>query len=146
MKLQKHRIAEVTFRKQNPKLTYIIIQYHYIWIVGTLYIWLSRIPSLLTPWYRHYVILNKTMNIVVLQMVLFSLKSLLHCWEGVFLKIVGSPERMDSYLQYGYMERFNFLLIYCTNVIMWRLPEQSFHTCPGCLSFILRHQWPVWQK
>lgn len=140
MKLQKHRIAEVTFRNQNPELTYIIIQYHYVWIIRTLYIWLSRTLALPGPWFRHYVILNKTMNIVVLQMILFSLKSLHHCWEGVFLKIVGTPERMDSYvqygcmdsyLQYGCMERFHFMFIFCTNFILWSLPEYSFHTWPG---------------
>lgn len=82
MKLQKHRIAEVTFRNQNPELTYIIIQYLYVWIIRTLYIWLSRTLALPGLWFRHYVILNKTMNIVVLQMILFSLKSLHHCWGG----------------------------------------------------------------
>lgn len=131
MKLQKHRIAEVTFRNHNPELTYIIIQYHYMWIIKTLYIWLSRTPALLGPWYRHYVILNKTMSIVVLQMILFSLKSLCHCWEGMFLKIVGTSERMDSYLQYGCMERFHFMFIFYTNFILWSLPEHSFHIWPG---------------
>lgn len=69
------------------------------------------------------------MNIIVLQMI-FTLKSLCHCWDGVFLKIVGTTERMDSYLQYSCMERFQFVFIFCTNFVLWSLPEQSFHTWP----------------
>lgn len=33
------------------------------------------------------------MNIVFLQITFFSLKSLCHCWVGVFLKIVGTIEK-----------------------------------------------------
>lgn len=70
----------------------------------------------------------------------FPSKSLCHCWNGVILKIVGTTERVDSYLQYCCMKRFQFIFIFCTNFILWSLPEHSFHTWPDYSLFILRHQ------
>lgn len=82
------------------------------------------------------------MNIVFLQMIFFSLKSLGKCWDGVFLKIVGTIERTDPYSQYGCIERFHFMFMFCTNFILWSLPEPSFHTWPGyflfCLEILVR--------
>lgn len=33
------------------------------------------------------------------------------------LKIIGTPERMDSYLRYGCVERFHFVFIFCTKFL-----------------------------